>query len=56
MFAPQFPLYGAAFGAAIVTFRSRLLVTVVVVGHFLAVMGGFAVEYMQQNPIGRHLM
>ncbi len=48
-FALQFPLYGAAFGAASVKDRFRALAIGLAVAHFLAVMVGFAVEYTQQN-------
>ena len=49
VFALQLPLYGAAFGAATVKDRYRSLVIVVAVAHFLVMMFGFAVEYMQQS-------
>ncbi len=49
VFAFQFPLYGAAFGAASVEDRFRPLAIGLAVAHFLVVMVGFAVEYTQQN-------
>jgi hypothetical protein len=49
MFALQFPLYGAALGAASVEERFRHLAIGLAVAHFLAMMLGFVVEYVQQN-------
>jgi hypothetical protein len=49
LFALQFPLYGAAFGAASVGDRFRPIAVGLAVAHFIAVMLGFVVEYVQQN-------
>jgi hypothetical protein len=49
IFALQFPLYGAAFGAVSVKDRFRPLAIGLAVAHFLVMMVGFAVEYTQQN-------
>jgi hypothetical protein len=49
VFAVQFPLYGVAVGAAILRDRYRPLVIGLAVAHFLLMMIGFAVEYMQQS-------
>ena len=49
VFALQFPLYGAAFGAASVKDRLRPLPIALAVTHFLMVILVMAVEYTRQN-------
>jgi hypothetical protein len=49
VFALQFPLYGAAFGAASVGDRFRPLAVGLAVAHLLAMMLGFVVEYTLRN-------